>query len=279
MISIAAKLRPFSRRIGAQCIIPGTDAVIEAFPHFLRIGSIEIPLKNDPWLLDFTLQQDLEKNCVWVFGKKFRIKVTAAPDGFLVGDRFFPADVRFQRPGEIERLSLGCHKAQDWDLVSRRLDPKEFLPTLYLLSQKVPCEKQAAIVSDPWEVFYLSSFHHMMVPREKGVLGSAFSKIRSLFVQEAENLIQLLPKNPFPEGRFLNLQMKMAVLDMEWSKRMLKKVILYPKKTGEIFLDLPQEIRSFRWKLKPQDKGVLQDKKDPLQCTHGQCIYLDRFHQ
>lgn len=32
------------------------------------------------------------------------------------------------RPKPCERLSLGCHKAQDWDLLQRRVLPEEFLP-------------------------------------------------------------------------------------------------------------------------------------------------------
>lgn len=37
-----------------------------------------------------------------------------------------------------ERLSLGNHKAQDWDLVKRRLDLAEILPVWYRLSQWIP---------------------------------------------------------------------------------------------------------------------------------------------
>ncbi len=283
MISINAKIRPFSHKIGAQCILPGTDEVVEAFPHFLRIGSREIPLGNDPLLRDFTLQQDLEKNCVWVFGKGFRIQIFATPDGVTVGKTFFPLPIRFQERKEVERLSLGCHKAQDWDLILRRFDGKEFLPLLYLLAQKVPFEGEDKLFSEAFETFYLSSFHHMMVPRDRTeirpILRSAFLKIRSFFIQEKGNRIKLFPENPFPEGRLLHVQTEMGLLDIEWSKKCLRRTIFHPRKTGQIFLDLPDGIHSFRRKGKLHEKGVLQNGKDPLECVAGQPIYLDRFHR
>ena len=276
MISIATRLRPFSHRAGAQCIVPGTDQVIEAFPHLLRIGTLEIPLGSDPFVPDFTLQQDLERNCVWVFGKKFRIKIVARSDGFEVGTKFFPAPIRFHKCVDIERLSLGSHKAQDWDLVLRRFDLKEILPALYDLGQKVPFSKEIETTPMSLEDLYRSSFHHMMVPRNKeesgSVLRSAFLRIRSLFIVEKANRLQLLPDNPFPEGRLVNVQTEMASLDIEWTKRRLRRVTLHMRKTGEMFLDLPKEILSFR------GKGMHM-AGEPLQCVAGQrMVFLDRFY-
>lgn len=37
-----------------------------------------------------------------------------------------------------ERLSLGGHKKQDWELVARRQDPVEILPVWYALGQQIP---------------------------------------------------------------------------------------------------------------------------------------------
>lgn len=41
-------------------------------------------------------------------------------------------------PPTTDRLSLGNHKAQDWDLVRRRLDLKEILPAWFRLGQLIP---------------------------------------------------------------------------------------------------------------------------------------------
>ena len=52
-IKIAAKLRPFSHVPGAACVIPGTSAVIEAFPTLLRIDGHEITLNLTGPVKDF----------------------------------------------------------------------------------------------------------------------------------------------------------------------------------------------------------------------------------
>jgi len=68
-IKIAERLRPFSHTPGASCLIPGTCFAVTAFPTLLRIDQHEIKLKLTGPVSNFTLQQDLEKNCVFVFGK------------------------------------------------------------------------------------------------------------------------------------------------------------------------------------------------------------------
>ena len=277
MISIRERLRPFSHQRGAKCLLPGTSVQIQAFPHLLHIGSLEIPLDNDPLNRDSTLQQDLERNCVWVFGKNFRIKLTAKPDGveMILNKKsiFFPMALEEIIPKEIERLSLGSNKAQDWDLILRRFDLKEILPPLYFLSQKTA--NILPVHSQNLETFYLSSFSDMMVPKNlnetKPIFGTTFGLIRSLFFQEKENKLILLPNNPFPEGRLLNIQMEMGSLDMEWSKNQLRRVTLFPKKTGEIFLDLPEKITSFRCQ-----KTIKAGKS--LFVEAGVRMHLDRFY-
>lgn len=277
MISIATKLRPFSHSRGAKCLIPGTDVVIEAFPHLLRLGSLEIPLDNDPFLPGFTLQQDLERNCVWVFGKAFRVKITATPEGFTVASsgvtKFYPAVHQFHVPKEIETLSLGSNKAQDWDLVVRRMDCQEILPVLYHLGQKtVPSKKTLPLITS-YEEFYRASFHQIAVPREN-VLRETFEKIRSQFIVENGTQITLLPDNPFPHGRLLNVQAEYGSFDLEWTKRKLRRASFLPKKTGELFL-----FKIFRKKTDLHEKGTVVKKESPLSIEEGKRVYLDQFFE
>lgn len=270
MISIATKLRPFSHSIGAKCLIPGTDVVLETSPNLLRLGCLEIPLNNDPFL-KLTLQQDLERNCVWVFGKSFRIKIAAKPEGFVVGDKFYPADIQFHVPHQIETLSLGSNKAQDWDLVLRRMDMTEILPVLYHLGQKTTPGTRVSFSN--FEEFYRSSFEHMAVPRGK-FLRETFEKIRSHFIGEAGNQISLLPENSFPHGRLLNAQTEFGAFDIEWTKRKLKRASFSPRKTGEIYL-----FKTMRKKTSLHDKGTIVKKDSPLLFEEGKRVYLDQFHE
>ncbi|MFI0434301.1 MAG: hypothetical protein ACH350_01060 [Parachlamydiaceae bacterium] len=90
-------------------------------------------------------------------------------------------------PPRCERLSLGNHKAQDWELMKRRFDLTEFLPLLHRLGQLVPVieeknrnqgtlsllnECRESLASDHpeksekiWLRFLRGSFHGLLVPQ------------------------------------------------------------------------------------------------------------------
>lgn len=167
-IQIREKLRPFSHKSGAECLVPGTTWRVRAFPTrlwFLQgdqkielIFSIHGPVK------EFILQQDLEKGLVWVSGKAlegyFRLRIGASPSGFEVfADRVFEGGIKtsqatllakkslflnaalsFQPLASFprERISLGCNKEQNWDAAQSRLDLRELIPPLFLLAQQLP---------------------------------------------------------------------------------------------------------------------------------------------
>lgn len=165
-ITIAHRLRPFSHRPGMACLLPGTGTVFEAFPTLLRWAGIEIHLKVTGPVEGFTLQQDLEGNCVRVFGKAlegfFELRLEASEEGFsLYAERVpasglgfggtqgtgvlgkkdrlhFPLQIPFVLRASLERLSLGIHRKGDWEGVQRRFDLKELLPLLFFLGQKIP---------------------------------------------------------------------------------------------------------------------------------------------
>ncbi len=271
-----------------QCMIPGTDVAIEAFPHLLRIGNLEIPLENKPFLHPFTLELDLEKNCVWVFGKEFRVKIKAAPGGIeMISEKktkFFAMNVRFSIPKEVETLSLGSHKAQDWDLVERRRDLKEILPILFSLTQKIsPSEEPFSQSLLSLEEYYRTSFHHMLVPRKREEASSlfqeAFGKIRSLFFLEKEHHYFLLPNNFFPEGRMLNVQTKIGSLDIEWTKNKLRRAVFRARVSGEIYFSPPKQITSFRWKGRQNEKGIRHAIQNPFVVESGRTYFLDQWHE
>lgn len=246
MIKIATKLRPFSHTFGSKCLIPGTDTIVEAFPNLLRIGTEEIPIDISS---GFTLQQDLMRNCVWVFGKNFRKRI----DGVSLS--------------EIEKLSLGSHKSQDWDMVLRRMDMAEILPVLYDLGQK--SKRGTPIDISNYEEFCRDSFQSIAVPRAP-FLREVFQKIRSHFILDNGKEIILLPDNPFPHGRLLNVQTQFGTLDIEWTKHKMRRAIFHPTNTGEI--SFPHR---FRKKNHLHEKGIMMEGMLPIES--GKSIYLDRF--
>jgi hypothetical protein len=305
-ITIAQRLKPFSHTPGAKVVIPGTHFVLEAFPALLRIGNLEIPL--DVPVRDFTVSQDLEKNCVWVS----RNRISASPDGFeiLFGKerKFFPIKIAFSLPEHMERLSLGSHKTQDWDLVLRRFDLLEILPVLYALGQKIPPlppqphTGTARLLDFPDETAFLgleilcrAAFHHILVPRlsddqhqglcpdEEGTGNSFYliqesaRRIRSLFFRQEGNRLSLLPSCPFAAGRMTGVQTTFGPLDLEWAKGILRRAVLHASMSGEVALDLQKAIKTFRLRLNTWEKGRKRGPSETFLVEAGKTYLLDRF--
>jgi len=246
-IEIRERLKPFSHMPGAACLIPGTTALLEAFPSLLRIGKqYAIPVAAEGPVAGFTLEQDLEKNCVFVFGKArngfYRLRVQAGPqtievqtlNGKPLGAKknlSFQNDNGFFIPPVWERLSLGLSKAQDWDLVWRRFDLKEILPVLFGLGQKLPRIDPAPLKGTGrlleegnLEAFCRTAFSKILVPRlidedHQGLapvepvsgdpcffLQEATKRVRALFFRQEGSRISFLPASQFPAGRMTRVQ-------------------------------------------------------------------------
>lgn len=169
-IKIAERLRPFSHNPGATLILPGSGYRLQVFPALLKVDDLsghnpvavsEVAFDLSGPIRDFTVEQDLEKGRVGIWGHAiegyFRYWITAHADGngleiafdkmpgngkFRAGDRLtLPSqqnqDSVFLMP-KIDRLSLGSNKAQDWEMVCRRRDFAEIFPVWHRLGQLVP---------------------------------------------------------------------------------------------------------------------------------------------
>lgn len=321
MIRIASRLKPFSHTPGMGCVIPRSCAVIEAFPTLLRINGKEWKMPLTGPVRNFTLQQDLERNCAYVFGKAkegyFRLRIEAHDDGFAIISEKGPLEngylesentISYQQT--FERLSLGNHKAQDWDLVQKRMDLKEILPTLFYLGQKVPLIASqplmgtATLLKIPQTrehleeallAFVKAAFKKMLVPRlvddqyqgfvpEGPAMGNPFfllqegaKMIRSLFFQQNERRLLFLPNLPisFDAGRIVGLKaLGIGEIDFEWSKKLLQKMIIRTAISGEVILELQKEIKCFR-----VGKKIKLKRGEPLLLEAGETYYLDRFEK
>ena len=165
MIKIADRFRPFSHKAGQICMVPCSTWAVEAYPTEIRMfrneESVSLQLELTGPVDGFTLEQDLEKNVVRVFGRAkegyFHFEIAhkgkvllislkrgksipyqfAGKKGVLEREQFLEilTDEAFIQY-YTERLSLGMNKKLDWDLVTRRNDLKEILPVLFFLGQK-----------------------------------------------------------------------------------------------------------------------------------------------
>lgn len=172
-IKIAERLKPFSHLPGTSCLLPKSFWQVQVFPALLRFKnphqdqSLELMLQVAGPVKDFTVQQDLEKGLLLVFGKTpqgyLRYLIIQEEEGIVLYFQKLPVkqmvlnlqgqEVMIKERGKFllpfstqqahletpqERLSLGMHKAQDWALVHRRCDLQEIFPIWYRLAGWLP---------------------------------------------------------------------------------------------------------------------------------------------
>lgn len=263
---------------------------------------------------DFTLLQDLEKNCVFIFGKAqekfFRFCLQASDGGFILSGKtrekqFFPFSLAFHLPAVWERLSLGSHKAQDWDLVLRRADLKEILPVLFGLGQKIPLIAPEAVAGTmhllneaQLQEFCLAAFSEILVPRlsDEQHLGlavaekvpgnpffliqEAFKFIRALFFRQNERRLEFLPSLMFFEGRLIHLQVPgVGEIDLEWASKQIRRVVIRASCSGDVVLVFQKEIRCFRVRTSSALRGKKHFVSEPLFLEAKKTYFLDCFQK
>ncbi len=342
-IEIAQKWAPFSHTTWFRSLIPRTSCLVEIFPTLLHIDEWEgksvckaLPLTGP--IHNFTVQLDAAHGRLKVFGKAqegfFSYLLFAEEGGLFVylekGDLPFPLKMK-ERLMEInrwnphpfaERLSLGVHRKQDWELIVRRADLREIVPFWFAIGSLVPDEqirdenegnytlldvcKRLVAKKDKIELpqaflnLFSASFSglftpHLNDPRFLGLSPMSDKKLsplplfkesaallRSLFFQESEEVWHLLPVllPEFHAGRFLHIQTSLGdSVDLEWSKKLLRRAILTPAKTRTIELQLQKGIKTYRLRTGAKDRGQERSRSAPLELQAGTVLYLDRFQK
>jgi len=172
-IKISQRLRPFSHFPGTFCLLPKTTLRFQFFPTRWVIEDLSeqtakekkiLDLKLNGPVVNFTVQQDLEKKILYVWGHyqegyvrcaffqeqgSVVLRILKAPDSgirmkdsdlILYQNDSFPLPVffGFSLCQKTERVSFGCHKAQDWDRIKRRAEIQEILPFWHRLGICTP---------------------------------------------------------------------------------------------------------------------------------------------
>ncbi len=307
-ISIAQRFCPFSHLPGSSALLPGSALVVRAYPTRLELRSLEgetLAVRDYPVVgpvKEFTLQQDLEKGHIRVWGKTadgfFRYRIHATADGAqLVAEKgpmetelLLGTSQEIYTPPALERIAFGDHHKQDWEGVKRRNTLAEILPFWFHLSQHTPSQ-EGTLFSKNLAHLFQAGFSGILVPQTADPLlqgipvtlpevpllllteGGTF--IRSLLLQETEGALSLVPgiTRELQSGRALGLRTKWGVLDMEWRSGKLRRVALEATKSGTLSLVLPKEIKRFRV------NGVRQDAGSHLSIAQGERAELDRFEK
>lgn len=314
-ISIAARYRPFSHVPGASCLLPKSCWVVQAFPTLLRFYSNrgekeEIPLPYSGPVREFTLQQDLEKGCVWVWGvaKEGRFRLCIETDqGMLLIDsvpHFSLSGALREAPLQLERISFGSHQAQNWDTASLRADPLEILPILFALSQWTPAAESPRtamfdLLGRLDEDFLRAAFsgilcprltddqHQGLLPKEEipldaspiALISKAGAKIRGGLIEQQGSRI-VFPSLKNLSGRMVQAKLQgIGLLDFEWRKGQLRRAVLHVKEDARLFFDLPEAIRTFRLRTAQHERGRRMDAREEWSVEKGTVYLLDRFEK
>lgn len=167
--------------------------------------------------------------------------------------------------------------------------------------------KEAASACDKKEItrsftnLFLAGFSGIMVPRladeeYQGITSECFSPssdalkllsegadaIRSLFFQEKEGIYHLLPCLPseFHSGRLLGITtVEGDIIDLEWSKKLLRRVIIKVNADKELALSLQKDLKRFRMKKGLKQKGSFLEVGVRIRCSKGDVLYLDNFQK
>jgi hypothetical protein len=178
--------------------------MVQAFPTKICLrdrerecsdGYIEIPLNLHGPVREFTLEQDLERGAVLIWGVaiegRFRLRLQAVsgaaelwiekapPSGIVCSGKtlhkndhlFWKIAGSFREHAAQERLSLGSHPARDWESVWRRLDFREIFPVLFHLSNWTPniypeaTSEMEKLLDKGIEQFLRAAFFGILCPR------------------------------------------------------------------------------------------------------------------
>jgi hypothetical protein len=316
-ITIAQRFRPFCHLPGTVCVLPFSQWTVQTFPTkilFTHLKTGDVKEYSLDWrgpVANFTTQLDLERGGIVVFGHTQdgyrKVSIQMKEEGIVVGSTVLQG-VREAIPPSQERLSLGVDKKLDWELVYRRLNLCEIFPLWFRLGQMVPSEGEkvgvAALIQeyDKNEVFsayrkiFLAGFYGLLAPRlsdsdYQGIVpdekcdgsplfilseGSRF--IRRLFFDEWSFLPNLPPQ--CHAGRFVHLQTKDGdIVDLEWSKKMVRRVVISPKESKVIVPKFQRFVKSFRLRRALKDRGDRQSVSSAVELFKGQVVYLDCFEK
>ncbi|MFA5250704.1 MAG: hypothetical protein WC371_04800 [Parachlamydiales bacterium] len=218
-----------------------------------------------------------------------------------------------------EILCLGQNKHLDRELLKRRFDLRELLPLWFKLGQMTPqrplgnfgtlrlvdgleravSEKNKNEAKRFLELLLQAGFQELFIPRlfdplHQGIvplekkaspassaplLSKGSELIRRLFFQEEAALFRILPVSWFFSGRLVNLKTAWGLLHLEWTKKLLKKMVLETKKSGSLQMVFSSQIVSFRLRSSLEEKGVVYESASAFELEEGKRYFFDHFQK
>lgn len=333
-IAIAERLHPFTHRAGDLIPLPGSTLGVQIFPARINLFDLnafpyqqmaDLPLDITGPVDKFTVEQDLEHGFIRVWGDTphgfFRYRLQAlqsggvqltSEKGNLESGAILGTSGDIYMPPKTDRLSLGNHKKQEWELIHRRGDLTEILPLWHRLGQMIPdstakggsyalleaCHEAPTLeVCQTLLNLFHAGFSGALAPRlvdtqhqgfnlpdpsgsPLALLTEGAAFIRSLFVRVEENRIEVLPKLPseFHCGRLIDVTCgSWGTLHIEWSKKTIRRVVFTAAKTGELQFAFQNKVKSCRLRHLRGEKGERLACPITLDVEEGKQYLFDNF--
>ena len=124
-----------------------------------------------------------------------------------------------------------------------------------------------------------------VIPKEASplvLLGEGARLIRSLLVQNRKKGMAILPCLPkeLHAGRFTQVQLNDTLsADLEWSKKLIRCLVLHPKEDQEITFTFQSSINSFRLRMGRRGRGRVLKVGEAINLKADTLYILDRFQK
>ncbi len=270
----------------------------------------ELPSPENP----FTLFQDLERGVLSVLFARKRLHIlptldmieTHRPPSLMES---FPERLSLgsHRKQEWERIASRIDLQTLFPLWYRlaSLAPTQGergsggIFSLLLEIQELLAGRRPERLMAAFRKLFLAGFKDMLVPRlqdeEHRALAPPLSQagspllllkesaalMRALFVEEGHSSLSILPNLPpeLPEGRFINIALKVGRLHIEWSKKATRLMILEADNAGSLLLKFPSSVEGYRLRRGASDRGIWLKNEALLEINPGERYLLDRFQK
>jgi len=168
-------------------------------------------------------------------------------------------------------------------------------------AEELICQKNKTDLLNHFQRLFLTGFYGLMTPtlvdhHHQGIhledpsptssplvlLSYGAKLIRSLFVSFQDSHLSVLPALPveFHSGRFLHVRLEnLGLLDLEWSKKTVRRMILLTEEKCTISLGLPKQIKRFRFKEEQEKTASFLEAGCKLHLEKGKAYFFDRFEK
>lgn len=276
----------------------------------------EVTLDVKGPLNQFTLMQDLERGCVTLFSEIYNFHILPSLEiVFQKNPPLPPLKVRERlslgshKKQEWEGIKRRCDFREIFPLWFRlgaclnlppyQGDHQGVFSLLKGVRESIATH-QPEMILPRFKNLFLAGFSQMLLPRSldedhQGILDLPPSKdsplylltegsalIRSLFLLSADNEISILPNLPpqFSEGRMLHLACSpYGTVDLEWSKKMIRRVHFHALQDGEVRFHFHPSLRSFRLRQERDERGISMTCGNLLEIKSGSHYLLDQFQK